>query len=397
MVKVGRNDPCPCGSGKKFKKCHGNPSSGPTSGKLKWSVESIHDAPPNIRARFREMRKESIANSFAGPQPIKLDFQGHTFRAIKNRLLYTKKERTYIDFLLDLIKTSFGKKWHTAQVQTPKEQRHLVMQWMGSWYEHCMSIQAKTAPEGGVFGSTPTGDGLSLLTLGDDLYRLQLAQRLTSKLMSRLRDPNEFQGARYEMQVASIFLRSGFDIEWVQDDGSKHCEFCAVHKHSKQRVAVEAKSRHRPGVLGMSGHFSEDHPIGLEPLEADARRHNPGDSPFCIFIDVNWPVHPELPKLRKPWMKEVFELAQKHIPSQQAPEAVSLSVFTNYSWHYQGKSEALPHETLFTWPLFAMHPITDRLTRDALMNSIVTYGVNIEESPAPMLQDSVLEQLVTPL
>jgi uncharacterized protein len=24
--KVGRNDPCPCGSGKKFKQCHGNPS-----------------------------------------------------------------------------------------------------------------------------------------------------------------------------------------------------------------------------------------------------------------------------------------------------------------------------------------------------------------------------------
>jgi len=24
MDKVGRNDPCPCGSGKKFKKCHGS-------------------------------------------------------------------------------------------------------------------------------------------------------------------------------------------------------------------------------------------------------------------------------------------------------------------------------------------------------------------------------------
>ena len=24
-TKVGRNDPCPCGSGKKFKKCHGQP------------------------------------------------------------------------------------------------------------------------------------------------------------------------------------------------------------------------------------------------------------------------------------------------------------------------------------------------------------------------------------
>ncbi|MDN3508378.1 MAG: SEC-C metal-binding domain-containing protein [Simkaniaceae bacterium] len=27
MEKVGRNDPCPCGSGKKFKKCHGKQSS----------------------------------------------------------------------------------------------------------------------------------------------------------------------------------------------------------------------------------------------------------------------------------------------------------------------------------------------------------------------------------
>ena len=23
-AKVGRNDPCPCGSGKKYKKCHGS-------------------------------------------------------------------------------------------------------------------------------------------------------------------------------------------------------------------------------------------------------------------------------------------------------------------------------------------------------------------------------------
>jgi hypothetical protein len=25
--KIGRNDPCPCGSGKKYKKCHGRPGS----------------------------------------------------------------------------------------------------------------------------------------------------------------------------------------------------------------------------------------------------------------------------------------------------------------------------------------------------------------------------------
>jgi preprotein translocase subunit SecA len=27
--KVGRNDPCPCGSGKKYKKCHGRPGAPP--------------------------------------------------------------------------------------------------------------------------------------------------------------------------------------------------------------------------------------------------------------------------------------------------------------------------------------------------------------------------------
>jgi len=29
--KVGRNDPCPCGSGKKYKKCHGRPGAEPLS------------------------------------------------------------------------------------------------------------------------------------------------------------------------------------------------------------------------------------------------------------------------------------------------------------------------------------------------------------------------------
>jgi preprotein translocase subunit SecA len=25
FARVGRNDPCPCGSGRKFKRCHGDP------------------------------------------------------------------------------------------------------------------------------------------------------------------------------------------------------------------------------------------------------------------------------------------------------------------------------------------------------------------------------------
>ena len=29
FARTGRNDPCPCGSGRKFKQCHGQPGSGP--------------------------------------------------------------------------------------------------------------------------------------------------------------------------------------------------------------------------------------------------------------------------------------------------------------------------------------------------------------------------------
>jgi hypothetical protein len=394
MAKVGRNDDCPCGSGKKFKKCHG--STDPSLTRVgRWTVQRIEDATPEVQAWARKQRKQSIASSFSGPAPIKLDHQGYTFRAIGNRLYYRESHRTYVDFLLELIKFAFGEKWHKAQVKLPELERHIVMQWMGSWFRTCSAIRPKNAPEKAVFRADPTGDAQALLTLADDLYRLQLAGSLNSRLMRRLRNPTEFQGARYEIQVASIFLRSGFGIEWTTNKGERHCEFYAVHRHSQQRVALEAKSRKRPGVLGVKGDFREDHAFGIESLYKDARQQNPDDCPFCVFIDVNWPPHPELPKMRKPWMREVFRWAEKNVPTRDSPDSVSFSAFTNYSWHYQGSTLALPHETLFSWPNYSTYPFADSVTRAALVNSIVTYGVRIEESPTPMIQDDVLEQLAT--
>lgn len=35
-VKVGRNEPCPCGSGKKYKHCHGGPGAGDPAGEKQW-------------------------------------------------------------------------------------------------------------------------------------------------------------------------------------------------------------------------------------------------------------------------------------------------------------------------------------------------------------------------
>jgi hypothetical protein len=371
-----------------------NEESGEDTPEKRWAVGELSEAPPELRAHMQRARREMVARGFSGPDPIKLDFQDFTFRAIGNRLYWRDSHSTYVDFLLDLIKFAFGPKWHKQQVETEESQRHLVMRWGMSWYLHCMKAEAEqNTGERTIFRAEPTGDAQALLTLADDLYRLQLARSLTSELMRRLRSSESFQGARYEIQVASIFLRSGFEIEWVSEKEKKHCEFYAVHRHSRQRVAVEAKSRKRPGVLGQTGEVRLDHPWGLEKLYDDARQQNPRTCPFCIFIDVNWPVQPRLPKWQKPWMGEVYRLAQKYNPTPDNPEMVTLSAFTNYSWHYQGAGLALPHETLISWPLHPTHPITDAATRDALAKSIFTYGVQIEESPTPMVDENVLDQL----
>lgn len=35
-VKVGRDEPCPCGSGKKYKRCHGGPGAGTPANDKQW-------------------------------------------------------------------------------------------------------------------------------------------------------------------------------------------------------------------------------------------------------------------------------------------------------------------------------------------------------------------------
>jgi hypothetical protein len=376
-----RNDPCPCDSGESYENCQ----------YCRYDAQrTLNDS----KAIARKHRKSYIADSFSGPQPNTFDHQGYTFRAIGSRLYHKKSHRTYIDFLVELIKFAFGPKWHKEQIALPEQNRHVIMQWMASWYRHCKKARPTDAAEDLVVQCTPTGDGQALLTLAHDLYKLQIAQKLSSKLMHRLRTPELFQGARYEVQVASIFLSSGFDIDWQEDNSGRHCEFYAVHRHTRTQVAVEAKSRKRPGVLGELGTFTRGHPTGIANLHEKARLQNPRRCPFCVFVDVNWPCHPELPKLQKPWMAEVFDLAKKTVPSTELPSNVSLSAFTNYSWHFQGPLHALPHETLVLWPRISNHPI-DNLTFSALSNSIVTYGINVVESAPPMLDDEVLEQIAS--
>ena len=96
--KIGRNDPCPCGSGKKFKKCHG-------SGSEYSSQKAARDK--LVMDRMEAMIKQREAQQGLGRPFITADYKGEKFVAVGELLLHSPKWRTVHDFLKDYIIYSF--------------------------------------------------------------------------------------------------------------------------------------------------------------------------------------------------------------------------------------------------------------------------------------------------
>ena len=397
--RPGRNDLCPCGSGIKYKKCCGlsDRSYAATRPPIKfgrWRIENIKDLPPKERAIADQMNREVLADQFSGPRSISAQFQDYTFRAIGNRLHYTPQKKTYLDFIYDLLKHSLGKAWWDEQTALAPEKRHIVRVWNTSWHRSFQG-QIPNAKSGAAYRVQLTGDGKELFTLADDLYRLQLAGKLPSKLMRRLRNREEFQGARYEIRVAAIMLRAGFEIEWA-DVNQAHCEFYAIHRHTKVKVAVEAKSRRRPGTYHTPATASaKSWSAGdVESLYNDAVSQNPGDRPFAVFIDVNLPPEPDKSPMQKSWVRDVMTMTENlPRPSEKDPDPVSMTAFTNYSWHFQGSMPAEQGEAISMFPLHAVWPIGDVVTIEALRNSIIRYG-DLEEECPPQISEHTVAALL---
>lgn len=98
MTKVGRNEPCPCGSGKKYKKCHGDLA---RSDRITAAIAAM----PRMIARHEAAEHQRIEQQGLGKPivAVKMD-NGHQFVAVKNRLLYSNKWKTFHDFLGDYLK-----------------------------------------------------------------------------------------------------------------------------------------------------------------------------------------------------------------------------------------------------------------------------------------------------
>jgi hypothetical protein len=347
--KIGRNDPCPCGSGLKYKKCHGMKKSQFKSETVDQKL--FEGLPQHVQQEIiqRELKDKKRKAQFGEVRDtISLDADGGKFVAVGNQVHFSKKWMTFHDFLFDYIKKCVGVKWGKAETKKDYNARHPILQ----WYKLLCDFQRKhIKKEGEVYGAVCTGAVGAYLALAYDLYVLRHHSLLQERLIRRLKDTKQFQGARYEVFVTASFIKAGFDINFEDetDRSSSHCEFVATHKKSGKLYSVEAKSRHRPGYLGQGGDTRKHDEIRLRigkllrsALMKDALHTR------IIFIDINMPPK-EGGSTEKSWMKglmsEVNKVESDIINGKQCPPAYIC--FTNHPYHYVGDEETEPEKNFY--------------------------------------------------
>jgi hypothetical protein len=386
----GRNDPCHCGSGKKYKKCHmvtdeGNDPAtsfpGPTSSRNRGRRSA--PIPPEVREALQQSVKAERHRkaSFGDVRPIiHADFQGHKFVAVGGTLHWSKNWRTFIDFLFDYLPKVLGPAWGKGEIAKPLPERHIVLQ----WFAQVGQFRARHRPgPDGLSHGTPDGPTRAYLALAYDLYIVADNLRLQERLVGRLKNKDQFQGARYELAVAATLIRAGFQLE-LEDEGDvsrKHVEFRATHRRSKEVVAIEAKSRHRSGVLGREGVPTSqiDFRVGITNLLRKAVAKRPG-IPYFIFIDANMPPSVAIGDWQT-WVREVSESIIK-VGHGFASVGVfeggpfNAMILTNLPDHYGEPGGAIPPGVGFISEAFnPMIPLRDRSVLADIERSVKQYGV----------------------
>ena len=205
--KVGRNDPCPCGSGKKFKKCclaRIRPTT-PDSDSQQPGDMPIPEGRPSVEPHL------DLIPSIVWKE------QNCRVRLLWNRLHRCPMTQTFHEFLIDLVKWTFGRQWWMQQVSMRDEDRHAVVRWAYAWAEVTKAVATTGRSEGGEKSMLAPGPVWSLVQLGYDFYCLQGRNKLPEPLLGRLRRHRTFQGARYEITAASVMIRSGFEIEFLEE------------------------------------------------------------------------------------------------------------------------------------------------------------------------------------
>lgn len=260
---------------------------------------------------------------------VSTEFAGHRLVAVKNRLLFSKKWRTFHDFLFDYIRAALGPEWGNAELAKPLIERHPIL----VWYDHvCRQQQKYMEKPGAIYSAPSTGSVIAYLRLAYDLYLLEHNVELQERLINRLRDRSNFFGACYETFVAARLVQAGFSIEFEDetDQLTTHCEYTATFTKTGRKFSVEAKHRD-----SLSKKFR---PGGL--LVKALLKHAQFER--IVFIDVNVPDEAsgrDVPNYLERTLTKLKRFEGKKIAGHALPEAYL--VITNTPGHHHLEKEGV--------------------------------------------------------
>lgn len=268
-TKIGRNDKCPCGSGKKFKKCHLNKG-------MDYKLEKPDKVFQQMEAKEYQRREQQGL----GREIISVEHQGKRFVAVGSELHFSETWNTFHDFLTDYIKKALGVDWGENELKKNFKEMHPIIQWFKYYCD--LRRENKPEPSGVVVSAPHTGASMAFLGLAYNLYLLQHNEGVQSELIRRVKldDMANFYGAIYETYVAANFVKAGFDVEFENelDCSTSHCEFTAIHKETERKFSVEAKTI-EPKKKGK--------PRVVTKLNAALRKE--ADYERIVFIDIGRP------------------------------------------------------------------------------------------------------------
>lgn len=356
MHKFGRNDPCPCGSGKKYKKCHLGQVMDPKSPEFQAKAWALFDG--KIEAERKRTQR------FGEVRPIiHADAWGKKLVTVGNRIYFNDDPTiSFSDFLQVHLRDTLGVDWWKEETAKPLIARHPIAQWQA----HAEGLRQAEPDEQGRFLITRDGVVSAFMALAYDLYVVRDNVEFQERVVNRLRLRDAFVGVRYELLVAATFVRAGFSVK-PEDESSPltHPEFVATHRKTGFSMAVEAKARNR--------RQSDRNPtkIGVDDLVAKGATQGPGDKPFALFVDVAMP--PDDPMGPPSWLSDAAQtvktVLEKHVGLKPPFDWI---VFTNFPHQFgaPGKADPCRHCVEFFSPI----PRIPQLINTAVMSALEKYG-----------------------
>lgn len=244
MAKVGRNTPCPCGSGKKFKKCHGAPKDAPVK-RPPGPPQEVFEA---LMRRAQAKQVQTVRQQGHGRPIVSNEFKGTRFVAVGKEVAYGPW-KVFPDFLLHYVRARLGFEWGEAEKTKSELERHPFVRW---WEVFGAQRERHTTSADGINTMPMYGAASAVLGLAYDLYTIEhnaedeQATASFQRMLARLRIADQFMGARHEARAAGILLRAGFKLAWedeqVRQDGG-HGEFVATFPETGRSFWIECKMR----------------------------------------------------------------------------------------------------------------------------------------------------------